>query len=280
MKNLLSLFLVGFLLINCGDDGISGLSPEQERALIQEYLGNNNLNAQTTGSGLQYIVEEPGTEGFPESDNIVVINYKQFLLDGTILEESTGTPVPLILSGLIPGLREGISLLQKGGKGLFLMPSALAFREGGNETVPPSTPVGFEIELVDIHVDLLSYESSLFSNYLIANNLTADTTDSGLQYVINELGTGGHPTINSTVTVGYKGYFLNGTVFDESAPNMPATFALAAVIAGWQEGIPLFQKGGSGLLLIPSSLAYGSTGQNSIPPNTPLIFEVELIGFE
>jgi len=159
------------------------------------------------------------------------------------------------------------------------MPSSIAFGEFGNESVPPSTPVAFEIELVDIHPDLLSYEISLFQDYLETNNLVADSTSSGLHYVIDELGTGGHPTINSTVTVNYKGYFLNGTVFDESG-GTSRTFSLAGVIAGWQEGIPLFQKGGNGLLFLPSHLAYGSTGNSSILPNTPLIFEVELVGFE
>ena len=67
-------------------------------------------------------------------------------------------------------------------------------------------------------------------------------------------------------------------MFDQTTSG-PATFPLSRVIAGWQEGIPLFKKGGKGLLLIPSTIAYGSRGAGSIPPNAPIAFEVELVDF-
>jgi FKBP-type peptidyl-prolyl cis-trans isomerase FkpA len=80
----------------------------------------------------------------------------------------------------------------------------------------------------------------------------------------------------STVTVAYKGYLTDGTVFDESDSN-GITFSLRNVIQGWQEGIPLFKEGGSGMLLIPSALGYGSSSQGQIPANSVLIFEITLI---
>jgi FKBP-type peptidyl-prolyl cis-trans isomerase len=67
---------------------------------------------------------------------------------------------------------------------------------------------------------------------------------------------------------------LNGTQFDASAN--PVSFLLSGVIKGWQIGIPLIKKGGRIKLVIPSSLAYGCKGQNSIGPNSPLYFEVTL----
>jgi len=126
--------------------------------------------------------------------------------------------------------------------------------------------------------DQLAIDIAKIQEYLTANNLTAQSTDSGLHYIIETPGTGGHPTINSEVLVNYKGYRLDGTVFDESP--MPISFPLRGVIQGWQEGIPLFQKEGKGLLLLPSTIAYGSRGSSAlIPGNTPLIFEVELLNF-
>lgn len=112
--------------------------------------------------------------------------------------------------------------------------------------------------------------------YISSHNLTATRTDSGLYYVIDEVGTGEHPTSTSQVKVAYKGYQTDGTVFDESAAT-GAVFGLQQVIKGWTEGIPYFKKGGSGLLLIPSALAYGPNGAQGSPGNTVLIFEVKLL---
>ncbi|WP_347049961.1 FKBP-type peptidyl-prolyl cis-trans isomerase [Flavobacterium olei] len=111
-------------------------------------------------------------------------------------------------------------------------------------------------------------------DYLTKNNLTATKTSSGLCYIINEQGTGQNPTTSSTVTVVYKGTLTNGTVFDQSAAG--ATFPLNKLILGWQEGLPKFKEGGSGILLIPSRLGYGNTKVQNIPSGSVLIFEIKL----
>lgn len=113
-------------------------------------------------------------------------------------------------------------------------------------------------------------------DYVAKNKLTATRTDSGLFYIVNEPGTGAHPTATSNVTVAYKGYFTNGNVFDQSKPE-GISFGLQQVIKGWTEGIPQFKAGGSGLLLIPARLGYGSNDSGPIPAGSVLIFEVKLI---
>lgn len=119
-------------------------------------------------------------------------------------------------------------------------------------------------------------QNQIILDYIADNNLTATATGSGLYYVIDTQGTGDFPTSSSDVTVAYKGYLVDGTVFDESTA-AGVTFNLQGVIAGWTEGIPYFKEGGEGLLLIPSALGYGASGSGSIPGNTVIIFEVELI---
>ena len=81
---------------------------------------------------------------------------------------------------------------------------------------------------------------------------------------------------NSNVTVAYKGYFLNGAVFDQSDAE-GITIGLNQVIAGWTEGIAYFKEGGSGILLVPAHLGYGSRDYNGIPGGSVLVFEVTLI---
>lgn len=122
-------------------------------------------------------------------------------------------------------------------------------------------------------------DEQIILDYIASNSLTAQSTSSGLYYVINDPGTGTQPTINDVVTVDYRGELTDGSVFDQTNPN-GATFSLQNVIEGWQEGIPLFKEGGDGLLLIPSALGYGPAGTNGIPPNSVLIFEVKLLDVE
>ena len=112
-------------------------------------------------------------------------------------------------------------------------------------------------------------------NYLEENNLEAKRSTSGLYYIINNEGTGARPTTSSNVTVAYKGYFLDGTVFDESSDGI--SFGLNQVIRGWTEGIPYFKEGGSGVLLVPSNLGYGNAGRGSIPGGAVLVFDIQLI---
>lgn len=113
------------------------------------------------------------------------------------------------------------------------------------------------------------------TDYIAKNKLTATRTASGLYYIINEPGTGAQPTATSNVTVAYRGYYTNGTIFDQSAQGI--SFPLNGVIKGWTEGIPLFKEGGKGALLIPSHLGYGSAGSGKIPGGSVLIFDINLI---
>ncbi|WP_396637438.1 FKBP-type peptidyl-prolyl cis-trans isomerase [Maribacter sp. R77961] len=112
--------------------------------------------------------------------------------------------------------------------------------------------------------------------YISAQGLNAEKSATGLYYIINEAGSGNSPTASSDVTVAYKGYFTDGAVFDQSGAE-GISFNLNQVIAGWTEGITYFNEGGSGILLIPSRLAYGNNGRGSIPGGAVLIFDITLI---
>jgi FKBP-type peptidyl-prolyl cis-trans isomerase FkpA len=96
-----------------------------------------------------------------------------------------------------------------------------------------------------------------------------------LYYIITNSGTGTQPTVSSNVTVAYKGYFTNGSVFDQSG-SAGISFGLNQVIKGWTEGIPYFKTGGNGILLIPAHLGYGSSSNGRITGGSVLIFEVKL----
>ena len=114
-------------------------------------------------------------------------------------------------------------------------------------------------------------------NYLTSNSITGTTQHpSGFFYKVNLAGSG-KAIVNlcSGVTVKYTGKLTNGTVFDQNATG--ASFTLGQLIVGWQKGIPLIISGGKITLYIPPSLGYGSQGAGSIPPNSVLIFDIELL---
>lgn len=119
-------------------------------------------------------------------------------------------------------------------------------------------------------------DDQIIQSYISDNNLNATRTESGLYIVIESQGTGAGCSGFSDVTVAYAGYFTNGAVFDQSDAQ-GITLNLAQVIEGWHEGIPYFKEGGIGKLLIPSALGYGPNGTGGIPPNSVLIFDIELI---
>ena len=111
------------------------------------------------------------------------------------------------------------------------------------------------------------------------NNPGVVTLPDGLQYKILTEGTGPTPAAGATVTVNYRGTFLNGTEFDNSYKRgQPAVFPLGNVIHGWTEALTLMKAGSKWQLFIPSELAYGEQGHPpTIPPNAALVFEVELL---
>jgi len=116
----------------------------------------------------------------------------------------------------------------------------------------------------------------------LEKNSTAEgvkTTASGLQYKVLRAGSGSvHPKASDKVTVHYHGTLINGTVFDSSVDRgQPIAFGLNQVIKGWTEGLQLMVAGEKTRLFIPSELAYGSRSAGQIPPNSVLIFDVELL---
>ena len=104
------------------------------------------------------------------------------------------------------------------------------------------------------------------------------TTASGLQYLVLTQGDGPKPTATQTVKTHYEGTLINGEVFDSSVERgQPATFPLNRVISGWTEALQLMNVGSKYRLFIPPELAYGNQATGSIPAQSTLIFEVELL---
>ena len=130
-----------------------------------------------------------------------------------------------------------------------------------------------------ISVDYKAENELEIKDYISKNNLNAKSTASGLHYVIDEQGEGAEITVTSDVSLRYKGMLTDGTVLLENTEE-GMSIVLRNEIAGLVEGLQLFNEGGSGTLLIPSHLAYGSYDYGEIPAGSVIVFEVELIDYD
>lgn len=137
-------------------------------------------------------------------------------------------------------------------------------------------------------------EPAKIAKYVADNKLNVSKTASGLNYVITKPGSGPTPVAGDTVEVNYTGKLLTGKVFDTSIksiaekdkslfnpqnPYKPIKFPVGnkQVIAGWDEGLMLLNKGAKATFVIPSALGYGEQGMGPIPPFSTLVFDVELV---
>jgi len=163
MKNLLFIALLGLVMTACNSGNTANLKnqmvenptsqADKDKNLIIQYALDNKLDAKSTPSGIYYVIEKEGEgDAHPDMNSMVKAHYHGSLLDGTVFDSSVdkGRPFDFQLRGVVRGWQEAIPMLKKGGKGKFMIPSALAYggRAVGNK-IPANSVLVFDIELLD-----------------------------------------------------------------------------------------------------------------------------------
>ncbi|MDP4115774.1 MAG: FKBP-type peptidyl-prolyl cis-trans isomerase [Bacteroidota bacterium] len=188
--------------------------------------------------------------------------------------EGQEVKITLLTGGLNPAIESGIIGMKPGGKRQIFVPSVLLAQEQKNNMLPPKTDIKLVVELKEVK------EVKMVQKWVVEEKLF-NTTPTGLKYAMVKVGQGPKPKAGDTVEVHYSGFLLDGKKFDSSVErDDPIKFVLGQhqVIAGWDEGIALLNKGAKAQFVIPASLAYGDKGAgNVIPPKAILVFDVELI---
>ena len=234
----------------------------------------------TTESGLQYEVISEGTGDLPEVGDRVRVHYVGTLEDGTQFDSSRDPgrePIELVLGSgqVIPGWEEGLLLLNEGTVANLVIPPDLAYGATERPGIPANSTLNFEVELVEIVPPPPPPAAIDDSDYT--------TTESGLKYYHLTEGTGDMPQQGEIAYINYIGWFEDGTQFidsRESGQSAPIIVGQNQVIAGWDEGVALMRVGGFTQFIVPPDLALGEQGGGPIPPDSTLIFELELVRIE
>ena len=286
----------------------------EEPGKLQTYLTKNNVTTKPTASGIYIITQSAGSGRAIVKGDFVKINLTVSSVDGKKIFSSLDKNKPITLEYGKPfdtkGFEEAIGTLKKGSKATILVPSEMGFGEkgkrnmNGEDIIPPFTPVVYDIEVLDLKTkaendkaakeeeanakkaseQAKANEGAMIEKYVKDNKITVKPNASGLYYIEKVKGSGPKAMAGKKVKVHYTGKLFNGKVFDSSLdkkPSKPIEFVLGKkqVISGWDEGISMMSAGGKATLIIPSKLAYGEQGYgNDIPPSSPLVFEVELVG--
>lgn len=275
MQRLIILFSLVITTISCTKEENKNYDSQNE-ADILKYIELNKLNAQSTPSGLFYVIEKQGDGEQPNSNSNVLVSYEGTFLDGKSFDKSNEFGYAFNLQSVIAGWTEGIALFNEGGEGKLIIPSRLAFGNQDYNGIPAGSVMVFDIILISTEEGIDKINDDQITKYLLDNNIVAEKSTSGLYYNIDNVGTGSKPNVNSKVEVKYKGYFLNEETFDDN-DGEAAEFDLQNLIPGFQEGLLHFNEGSTGTIIMPSSLGYGFFGSGSIPAGAVLLFDIELI---
>lgn len=270
--------------------------------------GKNRV--EVTDNGLKYQIHEQnegarkGKVGDILTLHLTLLNNKDSVLRDTHKE---GAPFQMLLQ--VPPFKgsyeEGLTMLGKGDSATFYVSADSLFTRA-MQPLPPGvqkgTDIGIAVKVLNVQSEeeykktqaadfekQKGIDAKIIESYVAKNGMTGKVqkTESGVYYVVTQPGNGPTPNRGDLVQVHYTGKLLDGKVFDSSRTNpqaggRPVQFPIGVgqVIPGWEEGVMKMHKGEKATLIIPSVLAYGPRGNQGIPPNSVLLFDIELVDIQ
>lgn len=287
-----ALIIISFsvLMSSCFDNNEPVLTFAEQWAkdttAIASYLRSKNITALTDASGVRFVIDSVASGFPPRSSSIVSFKYKGRFLSESIFDQGDITGA---VNSFIGGFQVSLSMLPKGSKGKFYIPSGYAYGSAGAQGIPPNSNLIFEIQLTDVATtevekQQLAKDTVAIDEYLATNSINAIRDQSGLRYVINQLGTGPVPTLYNKVKINYTGKLLStGTAFYSGVGEPSDAFDSRVInyLYAFQVALPKLPVGSKATLYIPSGLGFGSqlltSGGITLPANSNLIYEMELV---
>ena len=306
---LLVVFSGSVLTRSCEDDSEDTYTQEQEQRYFDIYMASNYPDAVQQASGIYYLENNEGAGRMPGDSSWLLINHVAYTLPDEQVYETYLEHVALdnrihdaaalygpykIRNGTTnEGFTEGLKLMSEGGGATILFTSDLGFGASDGR-VGSYRSLKYEVQLLEVIDDIIDYEANKLMAYtdtIVGVQMVQDTIDNLIMYYVIDESTDGAPVAtDSTIEVAYKGYLMDGRVFDQSSDTTGFIFKVdsedAGVITGWTLGMKQFKEGEKGRLIIPYQLAYGEFGDFTdggnvkIPPYETLVFDVDVLSVE
>ncbi len=247
---------------------------KNEEIKIVEYGQTNSLTlTKNASTGIYYNISKTNSAGLAVSSAYdLLLAYSLKTIDGKEIIKADSAMFNFYTSQAFDGFKYALLLLKEGEKGTFLIPSYQAYYESPPAGVEKYAVIVAEIELLD----LLS-EDDKINNYVKKKSITiTEKTNTGLRFIrTSATTTNDSLKTGDNVSVKYNGMFLSETSFDSGS--FSVVIGSNSTIAGFSEGISKLKKGEKAKIILPSTIGYGSKGSGSIPPFTPLIFDIEIL---
>jgi FKBP-type peptidyl-prolyl cis-trans isomerase len=281
--NLTLCFLLAVILGLSGCMDSSSNQDEQKiienEAAIEAYLKTDSAGSMAVkdSSGLYYIKRVPNPAGqLAKRGDAATIKYTGYLLNGTKVVSSTEdnkVDFTFPVQGLQywGGIERGIFLMRTGEKTTFLLPFYLASGNVDKVNIPAYSPIRLEVEFIKTRTEIQQIDDFITAKKFVVSERTAE----GLVIVRTNTVAGDTIGPGKSVSIKYTGKLLNDTKFDDGTYNFITGNNNA--IKGFDAAIRRMRKTEKAIIIFPSSLGYGKTGNGSILPYSPLQFEVEVL---
>jgi FKBP-type peptidyl-prolyl cis-trans isomerase FkpA len=287
MKNFLVATVILFL-VSCSKEEVALPYEEQlakDVAAVDAYLLDKGLVAEKDISGFRYITSLPGSSFKPALEDSVKIKYSCKYLSETPI--FTNLEKTSLLSKLIKAFQTQLPRMGEGGNILLYVPSGLAYGaypvEITKGVIPKNSNLIFDVTLLKVipeYTKQLKKDTTEIGNYLRTNSIPTKKDASGLSYKISLPGSSAAlvPSASDSVVITYTGKILStGIAFDQSLTPKGYRLSTKTTLKAFQKAFPLFSEGTKAILFVPSGLGYGSYEKLGVPPNTNLVYEVELV---
>lgn len=288
MKIIYSVLFLAALLLSCNDnkDTFDVIKQfEADVKAIDSYLASTSTEAIKDNSGVRIVLSSVGESGLPpRRDQTVNLKVKGKLLSsGVVIEDEIKEGG---LSGLMPGIVEGVEILPEGSVATLYIPSVLAYGPVAKPGIPANSILVYDVELVDVSISQTEQQqfktdTAAINKHLKERSITAVTAPFGVKYTITEEGSGNIPGWYSGISVTYKASilgsdepFYDGTV----QPNEEFDSRVVDFLPGLMVAFQSFPAGTKATVYIPSTMAFGTkgvqTGEINVPANSNVVYEI------
>jgi FKBP-type peptidyl-prolyl cis-trans isomerase FkpA len=267
--------------------------------LLAGIVACSNKKHRKTETGLEYIIHKSGSGKKAQKSNVLQLKFTYSTKNDSVLFNSEALSDSSIMEYRdwpFAQMTEAISLMGEGDSLTFLFSADSVFEKMFRTTIPPSYSKGDKInwnvkvlkiysraefeKIMDQRLRAAAEKEDIeIKSFCIANEIMVQPTPSGMIYIPFKEGSGAQPVKGDSLEVKYTARFLSGQVFDSSNEkgNLHFVIGKGKMIKAWEEGFLYMKEGGASRFVVPSRLAYGIKGYGPVPPDTPVVYDVELV---